>query len=197
MYQLVQTVIQTDEVVDLRQVIGQLRDYEKKMFLRTEILQIFGDYCHHVQKPTYFYRSSSLGELLHYTHEILLEENNVWLLLRPKMASQVVYRLTMDCTQFEIMSSQALLNLRDRLVNRYQPQLLEIDLTAFYQNSPTIGDLRNIGKGLEFLNRYLCQEEFNNRQDWLEAIYQALHKRNYKGMPQNMSRKYPKRIGTA
>lgn len=183
MYELVQAILNSGEKTDLRQLIGELRSKEKRYFLRNEILQAFGDYCHRSQKPAYFYHSSSLGELIHYTHEILLEEENTWFLVRSRFASQEVWRLTADLTSLELMTPQALLDVRDAIVNRYQPQILEIDLRPFYHSFPTIGDPRNIGQGLEFLNRYLCNQLFTDPKHWLEELFNALRQRQYDGRP--------------
>lgn len=184
MYELVQAILNnSSEKSDLRQLISELRSQERRYFLRNEILQAFADYCHKAQKPAYFYQASSLGKLLHYTHEILLEEGSTWFLARTRVASQQVYRLTADMTSIELMTPEALLDLRDRLVNRYQPQILEIDFDPFYRPLPTIHDPRNIGQGLEFLNRYLCNQISDDRKHWLEELFKALRRRQYNGRP--------------
>jgi sucrose synthase len=174
MSELLQAVLSSDEKADLRQLIGQLRAEPDRYFLRNQILQAFADYCTRVEKPAYFYHTSLLGELLHYTHEILIEESSLWLLLRPRIASQEIFRLAADLTGFEPMPSADLLALRDRWVNRHSNGLLEIDLAPFYQLSPTIRDPRHIGNGLEFLNRYLSSQLFAQREQWLEAILNVL-----------------------
>jgi sucrose synthase len=183
MYELIQAILKSAEKTDLRQLIGKLRSQEKRYFLRNEILQAFGNYCHQSEKPPYFYHSSSLGKLIHYTHEILLEEESTWLLVRSRIASIEVWQLGADLTSPELMTPQALLDVRDRLVNRYQPQILEIDLSPFYHPFPTIRDPRNIGQGLEFLNRYLCSQLFADPQHWLEELLDVLQQRQYDGIP--------------
>jgi len=183
MYELVQAVLDSDEKTALRQLISELYSSGRKYFLQNEILQAFEDYCHKFQKPAYFYHSSTVGELIHYTHEILLEEESVWFLFRPRIASQEVCKLAADLTSVEPMTPQALLDLRDRLVNRYQPQILEIDFGPFYESSPTIRDPRNIGKGLEFLNRYLSSKLFADPQHWLEALFNFLHEHKHNSIP--------------
>ncbi|PHM06080.1 hypothetical protein, partial [Nostoc sp. 'Peltigera malacea cyanobiont' DB3992] len=67
MYELIQGVFNGDEKTDLRQLIYALSASGKRYFLRNEILQAFGDYCHQSQKPAYFYHSSSVGKLIQYT----------------------------------------------------------------------------------------------------------------------------------
>ncbi|MDZ8189951.1 MAG: sucrose synthase [Nostoc sp. ChiSLP02] len=182
MYELFQAIFNSDEKTVLHQLIDVLNASGKHYFLRNEILQIFADYCQQNQKPVYFYHSSSVGKLIHYTHEIILEEYT-WFVVRPRIASQEVWQLTADFTSFEQTVPQALLDVSDRLVNRYQNQILEIDLQPFYEGSPRIDDPRNIGQGLAFLNRYLSNQLLADPQHWLELLYQALRKIDYQGIP--------------
>jgi len=183
MYQLLQAILNGDEKAALEQLILSLNTADKRYFLRNEILQAFANYCHKSQKPTYFYHSSSVGKLIHYTHEMILLEGSVWLVVRPHIASQQVWRLTADLTEFELMTPQALLDVRDRLVNRYQTQILEIDLGPFYKACPKISDHRNIGQGLAFLNRYFCSQVLSDPQYWLEVLFQALQGLQFDSIP--------------
>ncbi|QMS92286.1 sucrose synthase [Nostoc edaphicum CCNP1411] len=182
MYELVQAVFNGDEKTALHQLIYALSVSGKRYFLRNEILQSFADYCHQSQKPAYFYYSSSVGKLIQYTHEIILEEESTWFVIRPTIANQEVWKLTADLSRFEQMTPQALLDVRDRSVNRYQPHILEIDLHPFYEGSPRIDDPRNIGQGLAFLNRYLCSQLLTDPQYWVEMLFQALHGLQYDGI---------------
>jgi sucrose synthase len=183
MYELAQNVLSGEEKTTLRQFISALSTSGKQYLLRNEILLIFGDYCQRSQKPAYFFHSSALGKLVNFTHEIILEEESTWFLVRPWIASQEVWRLGADMTHFEKMTPQALLNVRDRLVNRSQPQILEIDLKPFYEGSPKIDDPRNIGQGLAFLNHYLCNQVERDPQHWLEQLYNVLHRLQFSGIP--------------
>jgi sucrose synthase len=182
MYELFQAILNSEEKTEIRQFLCTLYSQDKRYFLRNEILQAFADYCHQSQKPAYFYHSSSLGTLIHYTHEIILERENTWFVVRPRIASQEVWRLTSDFTQFDLMTPKEFLDVSDRLVNRYQSHILEIDLHPFYQASPRISDPRNIGQGLTFLNHYLCNQFVTDPQYWLDKLFQALQGIQYNGM---------------
>ncbi|RAM53020.1 MAG: sucrose synthase [Hapalosiphonaceae cyanobacterium JJU2] len=180
MYELIQTVLSSDEKTILRQLISDLSASGKRYFLRNEILHAFAEYCHQFQKPAYFFHSSSLGTLIHYTHEIILEGDDIWLLLRPRIGSQEVWRLlSADTSKFELQTPQALLDVRDRSVNRYQSQILEINFHPFDRSIPSIDDPRNIGQGLAFLNRYLCSQVLSDRSYWLDVLFDALHRLEY------------------
>ncbi|WP_017652534.1 sucrose synthase [Fortiea contorta] len=183
MYELAQAISTSDEKTTLRQLICTLRAACKKCFLRTEIIQVFAEHCQRSQKLQCFLHSSSISKLIQYTHEIILEEESTWFVVRPRIASQEVWRLSADLTQFERMSLQALLDVRDRSVNSYQPNILEIDLSGFYKNSPNLSDSRNIGQGLAFLNRYLCNQILTQPQYCLDILFELLHKLHYDGVP--------------
>jgi sucrose synthase len=182
MNKLIQAVLNSDEKKALHQLVDTLSASGKRYFLRNEILQAFADYCHHLSQPGHTYHSSSLSHLLHYTHEMILAEDSIWLVVRPWIASQQVWRLALDLSSGSQMTLQALLDERDRQVNRYQTHILNIDFQPFYQESPVIDDPRNIGQGLAFLNRYLCNKLLTDFNYWLDALFKALQVLEQDGM---------------
>jgi len=181
MSELIHNVLDSDEKSDFRSFVSELRHQEKRYLLRNDILSVYGNYCSKYQKPEGFYKSSNLGKLIYYTQEIILEDGNLYLIIRPKIASQEVYRLTEDL-KVEPMTVQELLDLRDRFVHRYHPNegdILELDFQPFYDYAPTIRDPKNIGKGVEFLNRFLSSKLFQDPQQWLESLFKFLSVHSY------------------
>jgi sucrose synthase len=182
MHKLIQAVLNSDEKKSLHQLVAILSTSGKRYFLRNEILQAFADYCRDLPPSGQAYHSSSLSQLMHYTHEMILDDDSIWLVVRPWIASQQVWRLTSDLSSASQMTLQALLDVRDRQVNLYQPHILNIDFQPFYQESPVIDDPRNVGQGLAFLNRYLCKKLLTEFSYWLEALFNALHTLKQDGM---------------
>ncbi len=183
MLNLIQDVLNSDEKSELRQFARQLRTSEKKYLLRNDILSAFNEYCTAHEKPGYFYQTSHLGKLIYYTQEIILENENLCFIIRPKIASQEVFRIFEDLT-VEPVTSQELLDLRDRFVNHYNPaegDVLELDFNPFYDYTPTIRDPKNIGKGVSFLNRFLSSKLFQDPRQWLESLYTFLSLHQYQG----------------
>jgi sucrose synthase len=183
MINLIQDVLDSDERSDLRQFARQLRNSEPRYLLRNDIITAFSEYCASHNKPEYFYQSSHLGQLVYYTQEIIKEDETLYLIIRPKIASQEVFRVLEDLT-VEPVSVQELLDLRDRLVNRHHPtegDLLELDFRPFYDYTPTIRDPKNIGKGVRFLNRFLSSKLFQDPREWLESLYNFLSLHQFHG----------------
>lgn len=184
MSELIQAVIDSEEKIELRQFASELRSSDKKYLLRNDILAFFASYCTKYDKAEKFYTSSNLGKLIYYTQEIILEEESFCLLLRPKIATQQIFRIREDLI-VEQMSVQELLDVRDRFVNHFHPQegdILEIDFGPFYDYSPAIRDPKNIGKGVQFLNRYLSSKLFQDPRHWQETLFDFLRVHHYNGI---------------
>jgi sucrose synthase len=177
MYKLIQAILASDEKQAFSQLVDTLRASDNHYFLRNDILQAFADL-----PSSQAYHSSALSQLMHYTHEIILAEDSIWLVVRPWIANQQVWRLTPDLASAEQMTLPELLDIRDRQVHHYQPHLLNIDFQPFYQESPVIEDPRNIGQGLAFLNHYLCNKLLTEFQYWLEALFNALQVLEHHGV---------------
>ncbi|MDX2231934.1 MAG: sucrose synthase [Leptolyngbyaceae cyanobacterium bins.349] len=183
MSDLIQSVLHSDEKTNLRQFASLLRAQEKRYLLRNEILSIFADYCRNYEKSEQFYHSSNLSKLIYFIQEVIIDNESLCLIIRPRIAHQEAYRVLEDLT-VEPMSIQELLDLRDRLVNRFHPQdgdVLEVDFQPFYDYSPTIRDSKNIGKGVAFLNRYLSSKLFQDPRQWQDVLFNFLRLHCYNG----------------
>ena len=184
MTELLQAVLDSEERSDLRSFVSELRHQEKRYLLRNDILSAYTEYCSKYQKPEEFYSSSNLGKLIYYTQEIIQEDGSLYLIIRQKIASQESYRLTEDMA-VESLTEQELLDLRDRLVNRFHPNegnILELDFGPFYDYTPTLRDPKNIGKGVQYLNRYLSSKLFQDPKQWLESLFNFLRLHQYNGI---------------
>jgi sucrose synthase len=182
MFELVQAVLRSDEKSDFRELIAKFRSTDRKYLLRNEILQAFEQTCQDLNKPPYFFHSSRLGELIHLVHEVLLENESLWIILRPRIARQVILRVSADLSSVDSMPPEALLDLRDRLVNRYEQGILELDVQPFYDLDLTIQDPRSIGEGLACLHRYLATELGKDPVLWTQSIFEVLQGHQHGGI---------------
>ena len=184
MSDLINAILNSDEKSDLGEFISELRDAERKYLLHNDILNAFSTFCENQQKSDHYYQYSLLSRLIYYTQEILLEEESICLIIRAEIAKQEVYRLLEDLT-VEPLTTEQLLDVRDRFVNHFHPEegdVFEIDFQPFYDYSPSIRDPKNIGKGVEYLNRFLSSKLFQDSQQWLEGLYNFLNLHSYDGV---------------
>ncbi|MCC3586034.1 MAG: sucrose synthase [Microcoleus sp. PH2017_29_MFU_D_A] len=184
MSELFEAVIASDEKTDLRQFASDLRALGNKYLLRNDIVSAFAAYCTKYEKSQQFHQSSHLSKLIYYVQEIILEPGSLCVLLRPKIATMEIVRVGDDLT-LEPMTVQELLDVRDRFVNHFHPQegdILELDFGPFYDYSPSIRDPKNIGKGVQFLNRYLSSKLFQDSKQWQETLFDFLRIHRYNGI---------------
>jgi len=187
MPQLIQSVLNGQEKSVFREFLHQLRQGEKKYWLRNDILVFFTEFCAKQglpeSAPGTYLEKSKLGTLLYFTQEIILEDESFCLVIRPKIACEEFYRIT-DTLAVESISIEDILDIRDRHVNHHHPadgQIFEIDFHPFYDYSPLIRDSKNIGNGVQYLNRFLSSKLFQDPRRWLGALYQFLSLHNYNG----------------
>lgn len=182
MLELIHSIVNSEEHIDLHQFLHQLCWQNKSYLLRNDILDAFNDYCKSWQKPESFRNTSKVSKLIYHTQEIILENETCCLVVRPKIGHQQIFHIAEDL-QVEPMSVQELLDLRDRLVNRFHPNeggIFEIDFHPFYDYSPVIRDFKNIGKGVQFLNHYLSSK-LQESQQLQEKLFNFLSLHNYNG----------------
>ncbi|MBE9047484.1 sucrose synthase [Pleurocapsales cyanobacterium LEGE 10410] len=180
---LIEAILVSEEKNDFREFISELTTLEQQYLLRNDILNFFNLFCQTKSDPEQYYHYSHLGKLIYYTQEIILEQESICLIIRPKIARQEAYRVFEDLN-YESMTIQQLLDTRDRFVDRFRPEegdVFEIDFGPFYDYTPTIRDPKNIGRGVQFLNRYLSSKLFQDPERWLETLYNFLSLHSYGG----------------
>ncbi|MBW4696398.1 MAG: sucrose synthase [Aphanocapsa lilacina HA4352-LM1] len=184
MSDLIQTVIDSEEKADLRQFIGLLYRQEKRYLLRSDILRVFSEYCSQAEKEDSFFSGSPLGQLIYFTQEFILENESLCLVLRPVIARQEYFRINREDLRVEPLSIQEYLDLCDQTTGRFRPQdgdVLELDFQPFYDFSPSIRDSKNIGKGVQFLNRFLSSKLFQDPGKWQQRLFQFLRLHRHNG----------------
>ncbi|MGK7943935.1 MAG: sucrose synthase [Microcystaceae cyanobacterium] len=184
MKQVIEQIVNSDEKIELLQFIDQLRQSEHTYLLRNDIVSAFENYCKNYQKNEEFHLHSRLSRLIYYTQEIILDGQSLCIVYRPKIAKNQYYRLYEDLS-VDALTPQQLLDVRDRFVNHYHPEegdVFEIDFKPFYDYSPSIRDSKNIGKGVQFLNRFLSSKLFQDPNLGLDILYKFLSLHQYNGI---------------
>ncbi|MEA5508391.1 sucrose synthase [Crocosphaera sp. UHCC 0190] len=183
MANLIELIFKSDEKADLFNFIGELRQFDHRYLLRNDILLAFEEFCKAYEKPSSYSRNSRLSRLVYYTQEIILETESICLVYRPKIAKQEIYRIYEDLA-VEALTVRELLDIRDDFVDHFHPEegdVFEIDLQPFYDYSPMIRDPKNIGQGMQFINRYLSSKLFQDPRQWLDALFGFLSIHQYNG----------------
>ncbi len=170
-------LIPEGSVRDFHAFLRQLLQEEKRYLLRNDLLLAWEDFQ---RKGGEARDLSPLSIFLGKVPEMILFDDFVLLIHRYQMAKDRIYKFSYDETTFgdpEQITIGELLDLRDRCIrkeNSATPMKLKIDFTPFYDYSPLIRDPRNVGKGIEFLNRHMSSSIFQNPEKWHRKLFEFL-----------------------
>ncbi len=182
MKNLLTTIINEDELRDLKEFITLLTHQDKIFFLRNDILLAFQQYCDNSGKDATFREKSSIITFFKKVQELCLQDKNIVIVHRYAIAKYRFYQLLNNGEYLEEISQSQFLDLRDNLASVEQPagRMVHIDLMPFYDSYPSVRDTKAIGSGIRFMNRYLCSGIFQKPEVWHEKIFEflKLHKYN-------------------
>ncbi len=106
---------------------------------------------------------SGLARIIGAAQEAALEAPWFYLAIRPRVARWIYLRFHIDSMEYQEISASEFLAFKERLATDRafaDPWVLEIDLGPFGREFPKLKESRSIGRGVEFLNRRLSSQLF-------------------------------------
>ena len=141
-----------------------LRHYlsvERPFLLRSELRDQFDDFCSQYGQSDL--ARSELAHLIMVTQEAAMDPPWIILAVRQRIARWSYIRFHIDSMNYEDVGIDEFLSFKERLRNghdRREQWTLEIDLGPFNRDFPKLQESRSIGRGVEFLNRRLSSQLF-------------------------------------
>jgi sucrose synthase len=146
-----------------RAVWGVLQGLGRHFLLRSDLHDAFAGLCEQEDGDQAApLAGSPLARLVHWAQEAALDEEWIYLSLRPWVARHWYMRLRGESLYPELVPVEAYLGFKEGLVGQAEddPWSLEIDLAPFSREFPKMHEVRSIGRGVEFLNRRLSSQLF-------------------------------------
>ena len=144
--------------------------YQYKQFIKTEVGEPLKD--------------TPIETLIFNTQVAAFESPWVYLFIRTGIANSKYYKYHIDDVCFSEVPVSEYLSFEERLVNPKQdsdPWTLEIDLTPFNRGFPKMKETKSIGRGVEFLNRYLSNRLFVGLEKGDKHLLKFLRIHQYEG----------------
>jgi len=168
-----------DELREHRDAVYSLLHYflnlERPLLLRSDLWDAFEDFCgadsHRAVCDT------TVAQTIATSQEAVLEAPWVYLAVRPHTARWVYLRFHVDSMEHEEIPVGEFLRFKEHIVG-HQPNeswALEVDLGPFNREFPKLKESRSIGRGVEFLNRRLSSQLFQELGQGTERLLSFLH----------------------
>ena len=133
----------------------------RPFLLRSEILDECRAFC--ADNPQLCFDSSPLYQLILSAQEAAVEAPWIYLAARPYVARWKYYRVHAESMHGEEIAVSEYIAFKERLVNgpgHDEDWTLEFDIGPFRREFPRLRESRSIGRGMEFLNRRLSSQLF-------------------------------------
>ncbi|MFO7860887.1 MAG: sucrose synthase [Desulfosalsimonas sp.] len=175
---LISKLIPEAEQKDFSDFIYYLTGTGSKYLLRNDIWLHWLKWCRENNKESDFAENSAVGRFLARVPEMLFPDSIVLILHRYTMGRYNIYRLSADRKQMQKISINRYLDYKDAYVCDNTPganrDALELDFLPFSDYAPTIKNVRNVGNGISFLNRYMSSSLFQKPENWGRDLFEFL-----------------------
>ncbi len=143
-------------------ILRRLAKLGKPFLLKSDIWDEFERFCRE-EGPAELLEST-LAEAVRRTQEAVVQLPWVYLAIRHRLASWLYVRFHVEGWQMEEVGVSEFLRFKETLVSS-RPEdgdwMLEVDLAPFNREFPKLKEARSIGRGVEFLNRRLSSQLFD------------------------------------
>jgi len=118
-------------------------------------------------------RGTRLDDVVHHTQEMLILPPMAYLAVREEVARWRYVQVHLRELHLSELSVAEYLAVKESIVRAGSREryALEVDLSPFERGFPKVADPGEIGRGVEFLNRYLCERLGGDRARSAEEIY--------------------------
>jgi len=161
----------------LRHCIGQ----ERAFLLHSDLHDLFDEFCRQSAPEM---ADSPLAEMVAVAQEAVLEAPWICFSIRPAIARWQYLRFHVEAVEFEEISVSDFLRFKERQVTSADPEnewSLEVDLGPFSREFPKLRESRSIGRGVEFLNRRLSSQLFQDLSNGDQSLLEFLRVHQYQG----------------
>jgi sucrose synthase len=129
-------------------------------------------------------KGSAVEKFVFNTQVTAFESPWVYLSVRDGIANSNYYKFHLDDVCISEVPVSEYLQFEERLINSQKdldPWTLEIDLTPFNRGFPRMKETKSIGRGVEFLNRYLSNRLFSGMETGDQRLLDFLRMHQYEG----------------
>ncbi len=161
---------------DFFSYLDQLINSQEKLCVKGNHLKVLYSYKKEKKNSNY---KVILEIINHFTESVTLG-NIVYVEIREVIGQLTYYLFNVEEHIYEKITAKDYLISKEKFV---KPELnnsqLTLNFETFYKNMPRVSDYKSIGKGFEFLNRYLSSKMFTEPANLRKALFDFLFVHKY------------------
>ena len=115
--------------------------------------------------------NENLKEAILYFPEMVVLNNRVYIDVRVRIGYSEFYLVNVEEIFVQRISIQEYLIAKEEYVNPGETNdILTLNFKPFYDKYPSVKDVKSIGSGVQYLNKYLSSQMFNDAEKWKKVL---------------------------
>ncbi len=160
----------------------RLKALDRRFLLWSDVVHEYEDFADsEVAAPLH---DTKMGRLMRHTQEAIVDEPFICLAIRERVGRWHYIQIHTEEMRCRELSLAEFLEMKERLaanIPQGERYVLEIDLSPFERGFPKLKDARNIGRGVEFLNRHLSGRLFVDGDRGQKLLFDFLQVHQVRG----------------
>ncbi len=149
----------------------------KKLCVKGDYIKFLSSFKKELKNDNY----KMITEIVKHISESVTIGNTVYIEIREVIGRSYHVLFNLELFSYEKIISKEYLIAKEKFVDpNSDNNLLTLNFQTFYRKMPSVSDHKSIGKGFEFLNKYLSSRMFNEPENLRKALFEFLFVHKYK-----------------
>jgi sucrose synthase len=163
---------------DFFRYLNRVCSNEHKLMVYGNLKDILDDFIKKDSKKSDY---TAIKEVIQKVTESVTLGNCIYFEIRGSIGYSDFYKFNIEEKSFEETDVNAYLEAKESYISpEKEEEILSLNFSTFYDKFPSIREAKSIGRGVEFLNRYLSSTMFTHPEKMRKALFDFLfvHKHN-------------------
>ena len=162
---------------DFFNYLNRLVSDQNKLHLKGDLIQILDSFSSKERNSNY----KAIETIIEHIPESVSLGSNIYFEIREVIGRSDFYLFYLEESHYERITASEYLKAKEKILSPGNDEdLLTLNFKTFYKKFPSLKDYRSLGKGFEFLNRYLSSRMFNEPENLRRALFEFLFMHKYK-----------------
>ncbi|MFA3782181.1 sucrose synthase [Melioribacteraceae bacterium 4301-Me] len=171
-----QTFVEQNELI-FYDYFKYISTQPKKMLVSGEIQKMFDEF---IKTNNNYSSQDKLKSIIAKIEESVSLDHTMYLEVRQKIASSNFYRVNLEERIINNSEPSEFLEAKEFLVRPGSiSDTITLNFKPFNDKTPAVRDIKSIGSGVEYLNRYLSSMMFNEVEKWQNILFDFIRVHKY------------------
>ena len=162
---------------DFFRYLNRVASHENKLLVKGQLLEILEEF----KKDDGNGNHQIIEDVVRKINESVTLNQIIYFEIREKIADSTFYLFNIEELYYEKISIREFLKAKEKFINpQSNNDILTINFSTFYDKFPSVREYKSIGRGVEYLNRYLSSNMFTQPEKLRKALFDFLFMHKYK-----------------